>query len=273
MAGPVTTIAWCWKVTRKDAVVFGFTSVDQDLVIGGTTYKAATGFVPSAIESDISMSVANLEVGGILDSDSITEADVLDGRWDAAEVEIFQCNYANLSQGTMTLRTGTIGNITAGTSGFKAEVRGLSQSIQQPVGRVYGAACDANLGDARCKINLAPLTTTAAVTSDVDRRTFSATSIATVDDYYGAGVVSWLTGNNAGLSMEVATFAAAGVVALHLPMPNDIQVGDTFTIVPGCRKRRTEDCKVKFNNVVNFRGFADVPLNDTVLGNATASDN
>jgi hypothetical protein len=54
----------------------------------------------------------------------------------------------------MTLRTGTIGNITAGTSGFKAEVRGLvaehpaagRQGLRRRVRR--------EPGDARCKIDL-----------------------------------------------------------------------------------------------------------------------
>jgi hypothetical protein len=58
--------------------------------------------------------------------------------------------------------------------------------------------------------------------------------------------------------MEVASFGG-GIFTLHLPMPYDIAVGDTYEAVPGCRKRRSEDCNIKFNNVVNFRGFPDVP--------------
>jgi hypothetical protein len=60
--------------------------------------------------------------------------------------------------------------------------------------------------------------------------------------------------------IEVSTYLIAGTSFLHLPMPYDIQVGDTFTVVPGCRKRRTEDCIVKFNNIVNFRGFRGCPV-------------
>jgi hypothetical protein len=61
-------------------------------------------------------------------------------------------------------------------------------------------------------------------------------------------------------------------LTLHLPMPLRHGRGRHLFDVPGCRKRRTEDCNPKFSNVVNFRGFPDVPLNDKVLGNATASD-
>jgi uncharacterized phage protein (TIGR02218 family) len=144
--------------------------------------------------------------------------------------------------------------------------------LQQSVGRVYAAACDANFGDTRCKMNLAPLTVTGTSHGD-DRRTFADSGQAGPDDYWGTGVITWVTGLNAGLRMEIATYTIGGHFGLQLPMPKDVQVGDTYTAVPGCRKRRLEDCNVKWGNVVNFRGFPDVPLNDTILGNASASDN
>jgi uncharacterized phage protein (TIGR02218 family) len=106
------------------------------------------------------------------------------------------------------------------------------------------------------------------VTGATDQRSFAASAMAQAADYFGAGVVTWVTGANAALKMEVRDFTAGGNFTLVQRMPYFIAVGDTFTVVPGCRKRRTEDCKTKFSNVVNFRGFPDVPLNDKVLGNA-----
>ncbi len=275
MAQETTTLAWCWLVTRTDGEVFGFTSVDRNLIIDGVLYEAATGFTPSQIEGQIDLAVPNLEFAGILNSASITEADVLAGKWDLAEFEIFQCNYTDLSQGVMVLRTGNIGNISTGRTAFQAEGRGLTQMLQQPVGEVFAAACSANLGDARCGVDLYPLTVTGTVTAVASNREFTDTSRAEAQDYFGAGVVEWLTGLNAGLRREVSSFSAGspgtGVFELHLSMPYAIAVGDTYSAVPGCRKRRTEDCSVKFSNVVNFRGFPDVPLNDKIIGNATAA--
>jgi uncharacterized phage protein (TIGR02218 family) len=269
--GGSTTLAWCWKITRRDTQVFGFTSVDADLVIDGITYKAATGITPSAVESQVDLAVPNLEVAGILDSDAITVEDIEAGLWDAAVVEIFEVNYADLTQESMTLRVGTLGEVSAGENSFKAEVRGLAQLLQQSVGEVYAAACSATLGDSRCQVDLAPLTVTGTVTDVTDRRIFSDSSRSEAADWFGGGVVTWTSGANAGLRMEVAQFIGSGFL-LHLPMPSEIAAGDTYSAIPGCRKRRTEDCNTKFNNVVNFRGFPDVPLNDKVLGNATASD-
>jgi hypothetical protein len=42
-------------------------------------------------------------------------------------------------------------------------------------------------------------------------------------------------------------------VTFYLPMPLDIQTGDTFTIRPGCDKSGAM-CKGRFDNLVNFRG-------------------
>jgi uncharacterized phage protein (TIGR02218 family) len=47
-------------------------------------------------------------------------------------------------------------------------------------------------------------------------------------------------------------------------MPFAIQVGDTFTYAPGCDKTR-ETCCNKFNNILNFRGFPDIPGMDQYL--------
>jgi len=263
-----TTRAWCWKVTRADAQVFGFTSVDVDLVIDGVTYAAATGITPSAIDAKADTSVSNMEVAGMLDSAAITEADLLAGVWDGAAVEIFEVNYADLSQGAMALASGTIGNVTAGRVAFQAELRGLMQALQQPIGRVFSAACAANLGDTECKVVLAGYTVAGTVTAVASARAFTASALGQAADYFGAGLVNWVTGANAGRSMEVRDFASGGIFTLVLPMPIDIQVGDTFEAVAGCRKRAITDCKDKFSNIVNFRGHPYVPGNDKVLGNA-----
>ena len=89
-------------------------------------------------------------------------------------------------------------------------------------------------------------------------------TIATVNpDWFAFGLVTWLTGQNAGLTMEVRSWDGTNV-NLFLPMPYTIQVGDTFSIVPGCDKR-APTCVSKFNNVFNFRGERDVPGQDAVL--------
>ncbi|MGH6625138.1 MAG: DUF2163 domain-containing protein [Burkholderiaceae bacterium] len=261
-----TTLARCWKCLRADGQVFGFTSVDIDIEFEGVTYKAATGFTPSAMEGKLDMSVPNLEVQGFLDSASITESDLLGGKWDNCEVEIFEVNYRDLTQGRMILATGKTGNVSAGRVGFIVELRGLLQTLQQPVGGYYTKTCPANFGDSKCGYNVEALRVSGTVSGVTNRAVF-ATALGQAADYFGAGVLTWTAGPNNGLKMEISAFTA-GLFTLNAAMPFNIAVGDAFTVVPGCRKRRTEDCKTRWANVVNFRGFPDTPLNDKVLGSA-----
>jgi uncharacterized phage protein (TIGR02218 family) len=263
-----TTLAWCWKVTRTDGQVFGFTSIDRALVIDGVTYEAGTGITPSQIQGRSDLSVPNLELSGMLDSASITEEDLLAGVWDNAQVEVFEVNYADLTQGRMLLSKGSIGNVSSTRNTFTAEQRGIAQGLQQPIGEVFAATCQAVFGDARCGYDAESTRVSFTVTAVTGALGFTASALAGADDLYGAGEVTWVTGDNADLRMEVRSFASGGVFELQLPMPRAIQVGDTGTVIQGCRKRRTEDCFTKFSNVVNFRGFPDVPGNNKVIGAA-----
>jgi uncharacterized phage protein (TIGR02218 family) len=269
--GNPTTFARCWLVTRTDDTVYGFTDYDQNISFDGVTYYGGTGFTPSALAARNDLSVQNMDLAGVLDSSAITEQDLLEGRWDSAQVEVFELNPNELSAGKMILCSGELGNVSVGRSSFNAEMRGITQKLQQPGGEVYTAACPADFGDDRCGLNAGDYTTAGSVTAVSSTeyfRIFTDSSLGQASDYFGAGLVHWLTGDNAGLSVEVRSFAS-GIVTLMLPMPNRITVNDTFNIVAGCRKRPV-DCKTKWasSNYVNFRGFPDIPLNDKILGNA-----
>lgn len=78
--------------------------------------------------------------------------------------------------------------------------------------------------------------------------------------YFDGGRVTWLTGANAGLSMEIKTWDGTDALDLFLRMPHDIQIGDTFTAIPGCDKR-IPTC-VAFGLILNFGGEATVPGED-----------
>ena len=51
LAGEVTTLASCWRLERRDGVVFRFTDHDADLVVGGETYAARAGISRTAVET------------------------------------------------------------------------------------------------------------------------------------------------------------------------------------------------------------------------------
>ncbi len=270
LAGEVTTLATCWKLTRRDGAVMGFTDHNKDILYLSVTYKAATGFTPTSIEAKDDFSVDNLDVEGMLDSASITEADVMAGKYDFAEIEIFTVNYEDLSQGRLWPKTGWLGEVTLKRGQFNVEVRGLSQKLSQNIGQVFSPSCRAVLGDNQCKISLAGHSVTTTVSTVTSSLVFSANALTQAAGHFSGGEVEWLTGANAGRKMEVKEFGSKQVT-LVLPMGSSIAVGNQFKIVAGCDKT-FQTCKGKFNNVINFRGEPHIPGMDKILETAGTFD-
>ncbi|GAA0548058.1 putative phage protein (TIGR02218 family) [Rhizomicrobium palustre] len=259
LASGTTTLCWCWKITRGDGAVLGFTDHDQPLSVAGITFEAATGFTASEVQSGLDLSIDNLTVEGALSSDSINEADLAAGLFDCAAIEIWRVNWADASQRVL-MRKGTLGEVKRGKTGFSAEMRGLTAALNQPVGRAFGHSCDAMLGDARCKVALTPIT--GSVTTVTDTRRFSVSGLSgCAAGWFAEGVLHFTSGANVGRSALVKRHALAGsAVTLELwqAMSKPIAPSDAFTLTPGCDKQFAT-CQTKFANVVNFRGHPYMP--------------
>jgi uncharacterized phage protein (TIGR02218 family) len=79
LATGATTLCWCWRLTRRDGVKFGFTDHDRDVVFDGTTFEAAAGFTASEIKDAVGLSVDNLEVTSAITSERLAEPDLAPG--------------------------------------------------------------------------------------------------------------------------------------------------------------------------------------------------
>lgn len=262
-ASEVTTLAFLWKITRKDLTVYTFTDHDQDITYSGYTYLASSGFTASNITTSDLLNVDNLEVHSLLTSGTITDADLLAGLWDYASITIYRVNYNDLTMGAETMRSGTIGEVSTGRTSFIAELRGITQPLQENIGRIINAACDANLGDTRCGINLATYTVTGSVTSVTSNSMFADTARVEASAYFTGGLLTWTSGLNNTYQKEVKVYTT-GSIELTESMPNAIQVGDTYSVYAGCDKIDTT-CNSKFSNIVNFRGFNRVPGRDRLV--------
>ncbi len=268
-----TTLAWCWRITRADGVSFGFTDHDRTLAFDGTDFERESGLTASEVRSGSDLSVDAQDAEGVLASDRITETDILDGRWDAAQVDVWRVNWQATSQRVL-MRRGAIGQIRRGRLAFVAEVRSLAHVLGQTVGRTFQATCDATLGDARCRVDLEASTFkgTGAVVDPLRDRAFTAAGLGGfTSGWFTFGTVEWTSGANAGRRAEIiAHDLTDGIVVLTLlesPV-RAITGGDAFIVRAGCDKRM-ETCGAKFANVVNFRGFPHIPGQDAVLRYAT----
>jgi uncharacterized phage protein (TIGR02218 family) len=266
LAQDETTLATCWKVTRRDGAIMGFTSHDVTLEIDSLPYLAQTGISPTAVQTNSSFAVDNLEVEGMLSSEAIAEADINAGLYDFAELEIFMVNYEDLSMGKLQLRRGWIGEITYGKNHFIAEIRGLTQKLSQRIGNVFTPQCRAVFSDAKCGVDEVDYKISAAVTSAESRQVFASASLSQNAGYFNFGKVKFISGNNDGLQMEVKDFANSRV-ELVLPLPYEIAALDEFEIIAGCDKN-FDSCVSKFDNAPNFRGEPHVPGQDKILETA-----
>ncbi len=158
LANNVLTLATCWEVTRTDGEVYRFTDHDKGISFAGNTYKAATGFLRSAIESSSEFNVDNLDIEGLfglLDSEDITETDLRAGKFDFADVRIFFVDYTDPdTTGPLKMRRGFLGETEQRNDGtFKVELRGLMQVYSRRQGEAYSPTCRAHLYDARCQVD------------------------------------------------------------------------------------------------------------------------
>ena len=262
LAGEVTTLATCWRLERADGWVRGFTDHDRELVVDGLTYVASTGFMPSAIKTASDLSVDNLDVDGFLDDAALRAEDLIAGLFDGARIEVFIVNWADLGQGRLLLRKGFLGEIKRADQRFSAEIRGLSNRLQQTAGKLYSRLCRVDLGSSECGVALGPRTDTYAVTQMIAADTVRILT-ARATGFFTFGKATFTTGANAGAVNEVLLHDGQ-TIRLFVPMPRPIVVGDQIVLVAGCDKT-PETCNAKFANILNFRGEPHIPGNDKVF--------
>ncbi len=261
----VTTLATCCLLERVDGTQLGFTSHDQDLPFDGVTYKAATAVDPTAIEHSSDLSVNNLQLTGLIDSDDITDADIRARRYDGAEIWLFLLDWEHPEYGPLKTIRGWLGEIKMSGSAYVAELRGLTQALQNNLLELYTPECPATFGDSRCGFDVAAITQAGEVAAIVEaRRTFTTTglTIATATEFV-SGTLTFTSGLNNGLRFEVKEASVAGQLTFYLKAPFTVAVEDTFTLAPGCAKSR-EAC-IAYDNILNFRGFPDLIGQDALM--------
>ncbi len=276
LASGATTLCHCWQLKRHDGTALGFTDHDEDLAFGGTLYEAAAGFTASSLNTSATLAVDNLDVLGALASSHLSDADLTAGLFDNAEIEIWRVNWQDPDQRVL-LRKGNLGEVHRGAQSFTAEVRGLSHRLNQPTGRLFQYACDADLGDARCGIALANSTFTGGgtIATVTENREVTVSGLDGFEDgWFARGLCTFTSGVNTGEVLEVkAHTRRAGTATLmfwHAPA-QELLEGVTFSVVAGCDKQFAT-CQAKFSNTPNFRGFPHMPGNDFALFNPLRGD-
>ena len=264
------TIARAWGVTRRDGLVLGFTDHDRVLEFEGISFRPECGLSAKAVVQSSGLSVDNTEAVGVLSDGAITEVDLLAGRWDSADVRLWDVDWSNPSNRRLIFR-GRLGEVSRSGGAFKAELRGLSEPLNRTQGRVYHPRCSAELGDRRCcfQTEKPGYSAEGVIHSHDEGQSFRLTGIAGHEArWFERGELIVQSGAAEGLR---------GVVKLDLPQsggPREVELwsglglhpqpGDRVRLITGCDKR-AETCRLKFLNFMNFRGFPHLPPEDWLI--------
>lgn len=264
-----TTLCRAWAVTRKDGVQLGFTDHDCPLSFEGITFKPDSGLTAKALQQGTGLAVDNTEAMGVLSDAAIREEDIDAGRFDGAEVRAWLVNWAAPDVRWLQFR-GSLGEIRRAGGAFHAELRGLTEALNTPQGRIYQKPCTAVLGDAACRFDLSqPGYRAELAAEDVqDAREFRWNTLPGYEPgWFQRGRLTVLSGAAEGLWGVIKQDRLDGelrVIALWEPLGLEIAPGDLIRLDPGCDKR-LETCRLKFANLVNYQGFPDIPGEDWMV--------
>lgn len=267
-----TTTARAWAISRGDGLVLGFTDHDAALEFDGIRFRPDCGLSARAVVQGTGLSIDNTEAAGALSDEAITEADIAAGRWDGADLRLWEINWADLSARRLIFR-GTLGEVTRADGAFRAELRGLAEALATPMGRVFHPRCSARLGDGACRVDLsAPGYRADAEVAAVEGAVLHLAGVAGFDQgWFESGAVAVLSGAAQGLSAAVKADqeGADGLrrVELWATPAAAIAVGDRLRLTAGCDKTG-ESCRLKFLNYPNFRGFPHLPPEDWLIAPA-----
>ena len=284
-----TTLTTLLRFESTSGKIVGFTTLDQDLTYddgrGPLVYRAPIGFQPASIYEALGFEVDNTETQHLLVPEydlEISEFEVNAGVWDYAEFDMYEVNYEDLSQGHSILKHGTVGQVRSkdGLQMF-GELRGLTAQLRKPVVEVDSRTCRAIFGSQAgdpgvrfpCGFDAESLWEAGEV-EEVGVEVFytfsdsTATTSSADDGFFVPGLVQWLTGSNAGLTMEIDSYdGSTGTFTLRHPLPYAIEPGDTYRRRRDCSKYfedSSKGCAFWFGNQrgLHFRGEPFIPVAD-----------
>ena len=251
---PLCTLAFCWRIERRDGVTIGLTSHDRDLAVEGLRYRAAPGMTPSAVRSGIGFDGEDMDVEGALVADAISEADLMAGRWDGAALEVRLTEWEAPGALWLLLAQGEIGAVARRGASFTAELVGAAALLREAAAPSTSPDCRARLGDRQCRVDMAArrrIVTVEAVEDGV------VTVPGLAAGAYAFGTVRWLGGANGGIVQAVRDNDGDGLT-LADPPPFAVEAGTLALLTEGC-DGQLETCAGRFGNVPNFRGEPYLP--------------
>lgn len=277
-----STKVHCARVVAQDGTTVRITEHPVDLVMSnGQVYRCDTGYEFTGYDDQASMAPGSFDLTGILDH-GITRDQLGSGVFDNARIYAFATSWKAPIEDEEAVALGFLGKVTINDNTYKTEVMSAADVLSQEIGRIYSPQCqwtlfDRHLGPTGDQIiastrsrctgprsapdgpSITTFKVSGSVTAVTSQYQFQSAARTEADEYFTAGEVLFTSGPNAGLQpLKIKRSTAGGQFYLHGGAYYLPQVGDTYVMIPGCRKR-LDDCRDKFGNVTNFGGQPHVP--------------
>ena len=258
-----TTRVLCLRIVPVVGASICLTHYPRDLTMSnGTVYLTNSGYEFTGYTAASGTSPAMIDVQGIAGVAGISKAAITSGVFDGARCYLFATNWDQPVEDYEPIVASLFGKTTLTDDTYRIEEMALVDALNQSVGQAYMVTCQKQFGGqepAGCKIDLVPLTVTGRITAVVSNTEFSDVARQEAADYFGAGTIQFTSGRNAGLKpQEIKAFTAGGDIVTYEAFYYTPVLGDTYKMIPGCRKRAV-DCSDKWHNIVNHGGFAHIP--------------
>lgn len=265
-----TSLCACWRFTRRDGAVFGATDHDRAITFDGVAHEPSRGLEGATFESSAVLAPGCATAEGAVSAEFITEADLGAGLWDGARVDVWRVDW-DAPEHRVRIWSGRLSEVMRQGARFTAELVSLKADLERPVGRVYSRTCDADVGDARCGVDLGDPAFRGGglVTEVLGPKRVRVSGLAGFDDgWFGGGVLTWLSGVNVEARARVVRQTGDELELAAAPR-FAIEAGNAFVVTAGCDKSFAA-CGARFSNRDNFRGFPHMPGPDAVLAGPTS---
>lgn len=262
----------CLRIVPVTGASIYLTDHPRDLTMSGHTYLSTSGYEFTGYSATAGFAPGSLDLRGISGVAGISRAQIAAGLFDGAVVSVFATSWRAPVEDEEPIVRGLFGKARLEDDRYVIDGLSLIDALNTARNDQFTAQCPKvflSQGFGGCLVPAAPNTVTGSLTSVSSAALFTDTARAEMSDTFAAGTIRFTSGPNAGLkALEIRSFSAGGVIETFESFYYLPQIGDNYTMVRGCRKRRS-DCETRqgvsgtFNNIINFGGFPWVPTGST----------
>ena len=262
----------CLRIVPVTGSPIYLTDHPRDLTMSGHTYLSTSGYEFTGYSATAGFAPGSLDLQGISGVAGISRAQIAAGLFDGAVVSVFATSWSAPIEDEEPIVRGLFGKARLEDDRYVIDGLSLIDALNTARNDQFTAQCPKvflSQGFGGCLVPAAPNTVTGSLTSVSSAALFTDTARGEASDTFAAGTIRFTSGPNAGLkALEIRSFSAGGVIETFESFYYLPQVGDSYTMQRGCRKRR-QDCEARegnsgvFNNIVNFGGFPWVPTGST----------